>query len=81
MRLIDADALMCRLATWSADLALTYSENDEYVKCLDIVCEKIEEAQTIDAVEIVRCRDCKWLERGCDSPDDDYFCSEAERKV
>lgn len=51
MRLIDADALLERAVPhgWSTPLWVS-----------DIV---IEDAPTIDAVEVVRCRDCKY---GCE---------------
>lgn len=52
----------------------------------------IEQAQTVDAVPVVRCRECKWWQEDddvehCDNPDglDNYakpddFCSYGERK-
>lgn len=64
MRLIDADA---------------------YKKYLDdnwIVAnhDAIDAQPTIDAVEVVRCKDCKWWE-GCRMlDDDDGYCSDGERK-
>ena len=76
MRLIDADALMWRLATWSADLALTYGENDEYVKCLDSVCGMIEGAESI---EVVRCKDCKNWDTSWISNDGFYYCPMIDR--
>ena len=47
-RLIDADALLERAVPhgWSTPLWVS-----------DIV---IEDAPTVDAVEVVRCRDCEW---------------------
>lgn len=59
---------------------------------LDIVQSVLETVQTIDAVEVVRCKDCKhWVECNdvgyCDNPDglDNYakpndFCSYGERR-
>ena len=47
MRLIDADALIDSLNIRS----VTYN-------CIINKC--IEDAPTIDAVEVVRCKDCKW---------------------
>ena len=66
MRLIDADAI-----PW---FVVGIGEIPVVTK------EEIEEMPTIDAVEVVRCKDCKWYE-GCFflSYDDDY-CSEGERK-
>ena len=49
MRLIDADALECD-SEWSeyADDYVSYSKTE------------IDNAPTIDAVQVVRCKDCKW---------------------
>lgn len=74
MRLIDADAL-------------TYS----HTKDGDVVVypEAIAEAPTIDAVPVVRCKDCRWFGKiGCaievvdetDMPKENDFCSFAERR-
>ena len=75
MRLIDADAL-------------TYS----HTKDGDVVVypEAIAEAPTIDAVPVVRCKDCRWRNTiGCDAfvaaqsvyaCEDDGFCKWAERE-
>lgn len=57
MRLIDADALKVR-ETWDSD---GYAHN--YFHPYDIY-----HAPTIDAVEIIRCKDCKHKD------DDHYFC-------
>ena len=87
-RLIDANELKKRMC---------FKCNDEYSDepcepgdC--VFCNAINDAQTIDAVEVVRCRDCKHCDpenHHCDhhmgtaaplrrKPDD--FCSYGERK-
>lgn len=49
----------------------------------------LEELPSVDAVEVVRCKDCKWFGKlGCaieivddsDKPKEDDYCSFAERK-
>lgn len=81
MRLIDADKLE-RQEYWGNE------------RCFDYVdAEDIDNAPTVDAVEVVRCRDCKHYEihkpkvlENCErngyiipmKPDD--FCSYGERK-
>lgn len=79
MRLIDADAL---------------PKYTGYALSADEVATAVENAPTIDAVPVVRCRecihrdpedkkcDCGGLERaGCIFPvDDNYFCAYGERK-
>ncbi len=53
MRLIDADALIDELGI-----------SDE-----DIIFEgMLEDAPTIDAVPVVRCKDCRWWDNSEDSP-------------
>lgn len=53
MRLIDADVLIEK--AWDADTRVGY------VQVVDV--DDILEAPTIDAVEVVRCRDCKWYDK------------------
>lgn len=80
MRLIDADKLE-RQEYWGNE------------RCFDYVdAEDIDNAPTVDAVEVVRCKDCKYYDRGeCYHPrherhlqsirqEDDDFCSYGERK-
>lgn len=81
MRLIDADALINTLGVSDEDIDFK---------------EILGDAPTIDAVEVVRCKDCKYLERNyCDEygdleplfcknwvagVDEDGYCYEAERR-
>lgn len=52
----------------------------------EFICKLIAEMPTIDAVEVVRCRDCKWhMDKFCNNFnvigfDNDDFCSMGERK-
>lgn len=75
MRLIDADA-MC------ADLATVDPRYDTIVEW----CIRVTEAQpTVDAVEVVRCKDCTSFYSGwcCDfgiHMDDNEFCSGGEKR-
>ena len=82
MRLIDADALKEGLK----EKMYGHPFNRNF---LSIV---VDSAPTIDAVPVVRCRECKWWQEDddighCDNPDglDNYakpddFCSYGERK-
>lgn len=54
-RLIDADALIKRAAMRGHCLRPFVTA---YHMCVDV--KDIEKAPTIDAVPVVRCRDCKW---------------------
>ena len=77
MRLIDADALLRHKRKMSgADFGGEFW--DEAVLASDI-----KNAPTIDAVPVVRCKDCKYFKtRLCENEDnyDDWFCADGERK-
>lgn len=79
MRLIDAHKVLDYIET-----------NKDTVDIVDIV-ESIIMSPTVDAVPVIRCKDCRWyaykydgyhsecdLFKMCFDPDD--FCSRAERK-
>lgn len=80
MRLIDADTLMPNAE---------YKGANCFVSAYDIV-----NAPTIDAVEVVRCKDCKWGRETCGNiecnvdlnvPPEyhsyDWFCPNGERRA
>ena len=92
-RLIDADAFLKE-----ADKALFIGFHAEERKqnFIDMICAMLDNCTTVDAVEVVRCRDCKhwdsetWF---CDNHStfwhhgldwnmfsEDDFCSYGERK-
>ena len=84
MRLVDADEAYKVLTDY-------YHHRTEIQH--DALKEAIERVPTVDAVEIVRCKDCKWYERKypwngnsyecsyLEAPmDDNDFCSWGERK-
>ena len=63
MRLIDADALgigICNFDVFSPEGTLYAEGWNQAIKCL-------ENAPTVDAVEVVRCKDCKYASEfdGC----------------
>lgn len=89
MRLIDADELKERLKEYCID---GDKEAEEYYEIMGID-DCVDEAPTVDAVEVVRCKDCKHWCNEIDEhtyecctraivnrfkPDD--FCSYGERK-
>lgn len=87
MRLIDADAL-------EKDLARRWDENDDADFSHREVWRALRDAPTIDAVPVVRCKDCRWWTEWSNGgigscsrfaldwigTDADDFCSFAERK-
>ena len=67
MRLIDAGKLLeyiKDLPTWWADAGGVYGKSMKYPSgmfdCEDVV-GSIEDAPTVDAVVVTRCKDCKYL--------------------
>jgi hypothetical protein len=76
MRLIDADALM--------ELYEMGDELKNYEKVLSVplpvIQQNIKDMPTIDAVEVVRCKDCKHLYQ--DTFDDSLWCCrDVDREV
>lgn len=86
-RLIDADALIEYLKkTWGK-----WDEDDWYeAQAKDAMEDDIEivnKQPTIDAVEVVRCKECKfcsihnqWCKRHNKMTSDNWFCADGERK-
>jgi hypothetical protein len=76
MRLIDADALEAKLE----EQRKLYIEMDmkgaEHLLVHDVL-HHVWEAPTIDAVPVVRCKDCRDHEVCITS--DDWYCADAER--
>lgn len=88
MRLIDADALCRRVgAVYRIAQGCGAQETAVFYKALQ---EEVEQMETVDAVEVVRCKDCKFFheyedgETYCEQMDTynilpEGFCSEGER--
>lgn len=81
MRLIDADALV-------KDLRENYIFTG-FNELLDDFASAIRSQPTVDAVPVIRCKDCKWYYRGgatcmfwggANGMCGDDFCGKAERK-
>ena len=87
MRLVDADAMR---EDW-----LENGEN-EYVYDTNAILDSIDEQPTIDAVPVVRCKDCKrrhWYQEPCHGKSvhvcreldaevtTDFFCAAGERRA
>ena len=84
-RLIDADALIGHMRNnYGCDECKV--RNCKYDCIVAMVIDDVKDAPTVDAVEVVRCKDCVhyWkneAETVClASPRDDAYCSEGERK-
>ena len=77
-RLIDADALKTK-----AIRCETFKLYDAPVFLKAVGTKEIDKAPTIDAVPVVRCKDCKYFKtRLCENENnhDDWFCADGERK-
>lgn len=98
MRLIDADAL--NKALGFADPCASCKHVYGMFLCDDAiwqeVCDAIYEAPTIDAVPVVRCKDCEHWDTDWETGDEpvthfcamvalrtrgDWFCADGERKA
>lgn len=94
MRLIDADALIEKFDE-KVDMKerLIDARTAERFATFCALADAVEEMPTVDAVPVIRCRDCKfrhwddWLEEYCCRRYDDFthapfdgFCSRAEQR-
>lgn len=89
MRLIDADAFYeaQKARCGRPPLIGTCTKDNTFLD------DELDKAPTVDAVEVVRCKDCKWYVEDrefppfCDNnicgmqhPNDETFCSYGERR-
>ena len=93
IRLIDKDELLATLEQ-DIDITVTGAENMEAVKrCLQEVLDDVRNSPEVDAVPVIRCRECKYWnprEKYCEGIgnwfgiENDWsengFCYKAERK-
>ena len=98
-RLIDANALLLSIRTTLVQCKYKYDKNPILSDLLDgfdeLVMGKVKNALTVNAVEVVRCKNCKhwrWSENNMFGEDfgtcveclmdtqQDHFCSYGERK-
>lgn len=77
MRLIDADALEDVLVNHGFCYCGENEYNDGVADGFLLARDDVKQAPTIDAVEVVRCKDCKYYESKCDYP----FCYYTENNV
>lgn len=87
-RLVDAIALISKARRME-----TTDNNGIPVDTFAVPVMAIEDAPTVDAVEVVRCRDCGnsepcnpprgrvWCRKLCRYMNEDGYCSEPERKA
>ena len=96
MRLIDADRLNKPLYAEEDNITgsgMSYDEICGYNDGIDIAWNKIDQAPTIDAVPVVRCKDCKqgevddpafpdqyYCHAGCGWSNGNFYCAYGERK-
>ena len=81
-RLIDADALMDVIRQHEYRLATKQGAID-YGMFTPGIQQAVDEQPTVDAVEVVRCKYCKYFKTQlCENEDnyDDWFCADGERK-
>ena len=82
-RLIDANALMDVIRQHEYRLATKQGSIDYGMFTLGIQ-QAVDEQPTVDAVEVVRCKDCKhrYSDSWCEYVDDDdnFYCARGYRK-
>lgn len=80
-RLIDANALMEQLEDRQAFLVKEWGYRDHYTRGFEEAVDKVGNAPVVDAVEVVRCKDCKeWCRNAgiVDSPNGHCFCHDID---
>ena len=86
VRLIDANELEAKMEKRIAYLRKEYGDYDHYTDGYCEALDRVEDAHTVDAVEVVRCKDCtEWDEKEQECSHwygfrADDFCSYGERK-
>ena len=73
MRLIDADAIL--KADENSDKALVLGSGKSLEIAYALLKKKVEDAPTVDAVVVTRCKDCKhkgWVQEPCHGKSVDY---------
>lgn len=90
MRLIDGDTLKERFEMLAYD-DWNQGTGTTWARAFEESADVVECAHTIDAVEVVRCKDCRWHEREqpgmvyCPNTvgnwvEDDWYCKGGERR-
>lgn len=89
MRLIDADALMETIRAHDYPLKAHFNSTDNGMFTLGIQ-QAVDEQPTVDAVHVVRCRECKHGKQMKDGyytcfwfavlTEEDWYCCRGERK-
>ena len=73
MRLIDGDAIL--KADENSDKALVLGSGKSLEIAYALLKKKVEDAPTVDAVIVTRCKDCKhkgWVQEPCHGKSVDY---------
>lgn len=74
MRLFDADKLQVKHYLQRSEHPIGYEGTQAVYDYKDVLAYDIESAETVEAVEVVRCKDCKWWKTN-------YMWNGSERKV
>ena len=81
-RLLDANALLAELDKFANPMP--NKSGYDFLCGVASVITEVECAPTVDAVEVVRCKDCKhrYSDSWCEYVDDDdnFYCARGERK-
>lgn len=88
MRLIDAEALPEIKIHVGGGLYSSQTVSDRINGALIIARNNVARAPTIDAVPVVRCKDCRWYDSAFSACDkysycvcEDFYCANGEREA
>ena len=84
MKLINAEPLIKNMLAMKTQLRYDAIAIDDIIKAL-------REAEQVDAISVVRCKDCRWYETSrtthpecllhCEIGEPDYFCASGESRT
>jgi len=96
-RLIDADALKERFEReerscieHGRNFSFSFENGGEYCAEWWAVQQMVDDAPTVDAVQVVRCKECRWYDNvdwcvklrlcGVKAVEETWYCADGERK-
>ena len=92
MRIPTADVTEEKHGKWIKATVCYTQPSEEFTKGVEFILKKIDNAPTVDAVEVVRCKDCEYYHLmeegfydcrevwGLDLPQPEDFCSYGKRR-
>lgn len=88
-RLIDVNAVIRKIQKAHKKIIEKYGSADGADIVIEVIVEFLKKAPSVDAVEVVRCKDCKWWKdfmctnvngADCLVMNENWFCASGERR-